>query len=258
MSIISIFKRFFGKSDNDIAIIMPGGKPNGKKAVQAHVYSMEVLPDILLCLGMLSEDTDIYISTDSQNKLKFIKNSADLKMKGRNINYFVTDNKGKDMLPFFTQMAPVCRNYSAICHIHSKKATAGDNKAVFRRYLLACLVRDADTADRAACLIEQHKAGLIFPDVSDFDIKHKGWDGNKPLSKEILKSAALKTRLEKNPLIPFGSMFWISPEIIERLSPAVQNIPEKYNSDDLCHALLRTLSSASKGLGLKTVKIKYK
>ena len=258
MLLKDLFCRFFRKNAPLEAIVLPKGEQNGRKAVHAHIYSMEVLADILQCICALGSDTDVYITTDSEAKIKFIKNSAELKCPEREIFYSFCENRGKDIIPFLRVMAPIAKNYSAVCHIHSKKATAGDSKALFRRYLLANLVRDEQTAMNAAALIENKNAGLIFADVSDFKLSHKGWENNRPIAKQLLKISGFKVKTTKDFEFPLGSMFWITPEVIERLACGAEELLADYNADDVCHATLRALPFAVKALGKDIVKIKYK
>ncbi len=248
----------FGEEYYQSAIFLPEGTPTGRKAVHAHIYSMEVLSDLLQCISSLDDETDIYVSTDTESKIKFIKNSAEIKCPEREINFTVFDNSGKDIIPFIKQMAPVCDKYTAICHIHSKKATSGDRNAVFRRYLLATLLRDGYTANRAAALIENQNAGLIFPDTSHFTSSHSGWDNCRENVVKILESVNVSCKTADYTEFPLGSMFWTSPDIIKKLTSVSDLLVTKENSDDMCHAILRSLPFITRGMDKEVVKIKYK
>lgn len=238
---------------------LPEEKTTLKCAVQAHIYSVEALPDILHCLNEMSEYADIYISTDSENKVTFIKNS--IESKGYNIipNYCICKNFGKDIIPFFLQMRDVADKYDMICHIHSKKAKSGDRNAVFRKVLLASLVANKDTAEKIFTLSKEHNAGLVYPDVSDFNLKHIGWDSCRELSVKLLQYCNLHSCTPDNINFPLGSMFWINGQTVSRIADSVCRFAENNDDGDmLCHAVLRLLPLAVADSDMNSIQIKFR
>ena len=73
-------------------------------AVQAHIFYEDILNEIINKTNNIPIKFDLYISTDTAQKKEFIKKYIDRYSKANNFYIQITENKGRDILPFLIQM----------------------------------------------------------------------------------------------------------------------------------------------------------
>jgi len=115
--------------------------------------------------GNIPVKYDLYISTDTKRKMKLIKKYTNIYSKTNNVHIKIFENKGRDILPFLTQMREVIHKYKYLCHLHSKKTCyspeIGNN---WRIYLYNNLLGTIEIISQILSDFEFHnKLGFIFP-----------------------------------------------------------------------------------------------
>ena len=80
---------------------------------------------------------DLYISIISQNLYDFLNHYIKSYSKADYYEIIVSENKGRDVLPFLIQIRTKIKNYKYLCHIHSKKSqTSPEIGFLWRNYLI--------------------------------------------------------------------------------------------------------------------------
>ena len=110
---------------------------------------------------------DLYISIIYQKKYDYIKNYIKKFSKATHFEILIVKNKGRDVLPFLTQIKTKYRFYKYICHIHTKK-TKYSKKIGFlwRNYLYNNLLGNIKIVSEILFDFEKNKKlGFIFPET---------------------------------------------------------------------------------------------
>ena len=90
-------------------------------AVQAHIFYIDLLNEIINKINNIPVKFDLYISTNTKQKVELIKTYTNKYSKANNVYVKFFENKGRDILPFLIQMGEVIHKYKYLCHLHSKK-----------------------------------------------------------------------------------------------------------------------------------------
>ena len=137
-------------------------------AIQAHIFFIDLLEEIMIKINNIPVRYDLYVTTTSTNNKNSIESYIKSKLKNKPNKYqiLVVENKGRDVLPFLTQLSKVFKNYKYFCHIHSKKTQATPDLGIkWRRYLFNNLLGNAEIISEILNIFEtSEKIGIIYPD----------------------------------------------------------------------------------------------
>ncbi|MGB0410402.1 MAG: rhamnan synthesis F family protein [Pikeienuella sp.] len=182
--------------------------------IHIHAYYLDGLEQDIAAHRAISAARRIVVTTDTAHKKDQIEGI--FRGFGLHPEVHLIANQGRDILPFmrlFMNDGPG-KDEELWCHVHQKKsigsAAAGD---VWRAFLLAILLGDAETISAAPALIAQGENGL----VGAFDHYIVGWAA----SQRILGTVAPKLAgpLPEHPILfPVGNMFWVRREVVERMN----------------------------------------
>jgi lipopolysaccharide biosynthesis protein len=135
-------------------------------AVHAHIFYTDILNEIINKTNNIPIKFDLYLSTNTKQKMEFIKNYTDIFSKANNVSIKVTENRGRDILPFLIQMKEVIDKYKYLCHLHSKKTLYSPKLGEkWRIYLFNNLLGTTEVISEILSEFEKYdKLGLIFPE----------------------------------------------------------------------------------------------
>ena len=187
-------------------------KNETKVAVQVHLFYLDLIEDIINKTNNIPVKFDMYMSTIYKEKYEYIKNYINKFSKANHFEILIVKNKGRDVLPFLTQMKTKYRFYKYLCHIHTKK-TKYNPKTGFqwRNYLHNNLLGDKKIVSDIIFDFEKNKKlGFIFPEtyieIVKFTLvlfnKTKSW--MEFLASKLLPNCKLGEFLD----FPAGNMFW--------------------------------------------------
>jgi len=135
-SINSLSKSLFNKPYKELSINYTNlNRTPSIVAVQAHLYYIDLINEIVNKTNNIPFNYDLFISTNSLAKKNDINQYILNNSKASKIEIIITGNKGRDVMPFLIQMKNKVKNYKYICHIHTKKSiyiNIGEN---WRTYL---------------------------------------------------------------------------------------------------------------------------
>ena len=195
----------------------------GKKiiSVQAHLFYIDLLPEIINKTNNIPLLFDLFITIILPFSKDYVEENLKKYSKSDKYEIQIVVNKGRDVLPFLTQMKGKIKEYKYICHIHTKKSQHNPLLgSAWRNYLFDNLLGDKHTILEIIYDFEiNDKLGFIFPDTYYNNIN--GVDNyesstfryhqpNIKYMNFILKHLFKKNTLEvgKQLIFPSGNMFW--------------------------------------------------
>ena len=182
-------------------------------AVQAHVFYIDLLNEIINKTNNIPVNFDLYITTNTEEKKIVIEDYVQKYTKANKYEIIITENKGRDVLPFLTQLnKEVIKKYKYFCHIHTKKTMNdpiyGEN---WRHYLYNNLLGNKDIISEYLTYFENdEKLGVIFPDTYSTVIKYtiKESIRNKRNINKLLQKVFPGFQVGNKFDYPAGDMFW--------------------------------------------------
>ncbi len=209
-------KQIYGKklSSYNQDIVIENNMP--KICVQAHIFYVDLLGEILNELKLIPYDFDLYISTDSYKKADVIMNIFEEYNMPNNIFIDVYDNRGRDIAPFIEQMRYSITRYKYVCHIHSKKSFVDVYGNNWRDYLFKSLFGSSENISNIIKNLEYNKGlGIVFPKVFQRLENAAHWGLNRNIAEKTMQKLGIDIMLPVNNLVfPVGNMFWAKVEAV--------------------------------------------
>ena len=223
-------------------------------AIQAHVFYEDLIHEIVNKTNNIPIKFDLYITTITNQKKNIIERYVQKYSKANKYEVQIVENKGRDVLPFITQMRNIIKNYKYVCHIHTKKSkhdpSLGDR---WRNYLYNNLLGSEELITQIISEFENFKKlGIVFPDVySEIikDINHYDKTNfflHKPninYMRYILIRIFPTAKIGKKLIFPSGDMFWARVDAIYQIFEVgiLDKFPRELNQTNITimHAIER-------------------
>lgn len=215
-------------------------------AVHAHIFYTDILNEIINKTNNIPIKFDLYLSTNTKERMIFIKNYTDIFSKANNVSIKVFENRGRDILPFLIQMKEVIDKYKYLCHLHSKKTLyAPKTGEKWRIYLFNNLLGTTEVISEILSEFEKNdKLGLIFPENYYMILRYTM--KVKPKIKERMNYLFTRIfpgyKFSDNYFdFPAGDMFWARTKAIYQIFKIdlKNDIPGEKGSKDILWAIER-------------------
>ena len=214
-------KAIFNIKDENIKYDFTNLTDNCKIVVQIHIFYEDLIEELINKTNNIPVKYDLYITTTSEYINTKIKNYV---KKHSNANYYevlTVQNRGRDILPFLTQMRQIYKKYKYMCHIHSKKSqTAPEIGILWRQYLINNLLGDTQLISQILYDFENNnKLGFIFPETFYYIIKHYYilTNDTKKWMEFLLSLFTIDYKLDNELVFPAGNMFWAKIDSIYQM-----------------------------------------
>jgi len=215
--------------------------PRANIAIIVHVFYIDLWQEIKTYLHTLNMDYDLFVTvpeTMSSQEIQTILNTH------ANIYLYMTENKGRDVLPFFHVMSILPENsYDYICKIHTKKTGNSPLGHVWRKLLYFDLLGSHKIVQDILNMFEEDKSiGIITGKNTILDSQRYAYGNDEKIDYLAEKTDIL---YNENYLFPAGTMFWVRAELLQSLIRLFKNgelefEEEKGQKDDtLAHAIER-------------------
>lgn len=196
-------------------------------ALAMHLYFMDMLPQSAAFAANLPPQTDVFISTDSEEKKAQIE-QAFAALPLRSVTVLVVENRGRDVAAFLCDLAPLLRGYEYACFMHDKKAIQTKPGSVGASFGYVCIENICKNAAHVRNILTEFEKdpylGLLCPPFPTHGLYFMnmcsgGWGPNFDNTKRLLKDLKVDVPIsgEKSPLAPFGSVFWFRPAALAPL-----------------------------------------
>ncbi len=216
----------------------PVEKTETRIAILIHVFYLDIWQEIQTYLANIQTPYDLYITVPQGTHEEDI---IDIFKKTPDIHIYMTENRGRDVLPFLQVMQIIGTDtYEYICKLHTKKTADSAVGNVWRQLLYFDLLGSNETVNNIVDLFEnQTDIGMITGKNTILDSETYMYD-NRPKI-ELLKR---ELHIDSNTSYPFaaGTMFWVRPKLLTNLIALFQE--EKLNFEDEMGQTDNTLAHA--------------
>ena len=217
--------------------------------IQVHIYYTDLMPEIINKINNMPVPFDLYITTNTKEKKINIEKYLKENSNANKYEILITENKGRDVIPFLLQLKNIIKKYKYLCHIHTKKHL-GDEKLgkYWKNYLYENLLGSKNIIKQILSDFENHnKLGFIFPEHFFSIIKYvyKYSEVNVNYIDTIFEILYPKKKLRVGNIInfPAGNMFWARIDAIYQLfnEKIFKLVPEERSQYDktILHAIER-------------------
>lgn len=234
-------------------------KGHGVAAV-FHIFYVEVAEEILRYANNLLPGTDIFISTDTQEKADHIA-TVFAGYHGGAVAVRVVPNRGRDIAPKLIGFRDVYDNYDLVLHLHSKKSVHNSDLAPWRGYLYETLLGSVEQVQDILEIFDRSSGiGMIFPQHFEYIRQWVSWDNNFEQCQALSARLGYQLR-EGHPLdFPSGSMFWARTAALRPLldlEMSFDEFPVEGGQEDstLAHAVERLYAIVCEVSGHDWIKI---
>jgi lipopolysaccharide biosynthesis protein len=252
------------KAEYDYSLKIPLNIPDNFEfkdpiAVIIHIFYTDLIGELLSYIENIPAHTDLYISTDSDEKKIRIERQLKNYNKGT-VVIRVFSNRGRDIAPCFIGFRDIFDQYQYCLHIHTKKSAYNPRLGQWRGYLLDSLIGSVEIATSNLYLLAQDDIGVIFPqhfaDIRD----NIEWGNNFQNTKWLLGLAGIEINQTTLLEFPSSSMLFAKTAALKKLYslPVLWDDFEKERGQidgTLAHAYERSFLYFCESSGYKWIKV---
>ncbi len=233
----------------------PEKKYEGKKiALVIHSYFMDLVPYCLQYAKSMPSCCDVYVTTDSREKVKVVK-KAFAELDVAKVEVLLVENRGRDVSALLVGVRQAIRDYDYVCFVHDKKVAQLTLSIKGESFSYKCfenLLKNSVFVHNVLNTFEENeRIGLLTPPPPNFGefyptLGENDWGVNYGNTVELAKKLGIHVdfNVEKEPIAPLGTMFWFRPKAFKALLDVewkYEDFPEEPNATDgsLLHAIER-------------------
>jgi len=193
-------------------------------AMHLHAYFTDGLEKYFALLADIKSKVDLFITTDKESKRSQIQKILDdFDLGGAGIKFILTENRGRDILPWL-KISDQLNEYDLVGHFHVKKSSTAPEWVgkAWTDDLLKFLLEDADSIFKE--FEKNKKLGIAIPDIPYYFKKTDSYlmlDEDKEHIFRLWDSLDLKKTLDEEtidkPIMSYGTMFWYRPVALKPL-----------------------------------------
>lgn len=230
-------------------------------AAVIHVYYPELMPEIAGCLNNFENCPDLFISTDTPEKAKQIRDFCagypDWK-----IDLRVVENRGRDVAPMFVEFKDIFYRYEYCLHLHTKKTQHNSAVANWRKYLFHTLCGSKEIVASNLGLLLDSKVGFIYAQNIGVYRHNLSWGTRYFNVKQLLARSGIEIFKDTLLEFPSSTMFFARTMALRKLiEQGLQltdfDIENKQITATLAHDIETSLLYFVENSGYKSVKISY-
>ena len=236
-----------------------------RTAVIIYLYYIDTLSVYYDYIDNIPIDIDIYILSSRQDVLTEI--SEHLNVLGRrNVQYFLKENRGRDVSALLVTGRDIVRRYQYICFLHDKKEHTAEEKHdidLWIENLWGNQIGSSSYIDEILRLFEsRNDLGILAPPEPIGDHCTTwfgyGWYGSYNITKKISDQLELNADIrEDKPPITFGTVLWFRTIALQKLFEAewrYSDFNDEYlgRDDYLSYGLERIFAYVAQDAGYET------
>ncbi len=186
-------------------------------AVICHMFHTAIVRELLFYLRNLPGKTDLFISTDTEEKRATLA-AACANWQGGALELRVVPNRGRDIAPKLVAFADVHDRYDLVLHLHSKMSNHAAFLQPWRSYLFETLLGSPEVVrSNIDAFARLPDLGMLAPQHYEGIRRWLGWNGNFDAAKGIASRMGLSLSPTRALDFPSGSMFWARPAALRPL-----------------------------------------
>lgn len=223
----------------------PVRRPNVRSALVAHLFYLDLLPEIVECYGMLPDGAMLHLTVprDRAEQARLLVQDIPTAI------VHPYENRGRDIAPFVSLLnAGTFDSYDAVLKLHTKRSPHLLDGEIRRKLLFNMLAGERNATWRVLGAFEAADTGMVgWKDC--YRAASPYWMGNEARVREI---AARMGAPDDAVRLGFfeGSMFWFRPAALARLRQ-LRLTPENFEPETrqldgtLHHAIERCFALAA-------------
>lgn len=229
-----------------------------------YLYYKELFEKYVKYIELFPDWIDVYIATDSDEKISIIKEL--LKNKKGNINFIRVESRGRDIAAFLVGFKEYTKLYDYFVYLHDKMSHSGEYKTCgdcFSDLLWDNLVGSAEIMTGIVRLLDEHQyLGVLAPPHPYFgiynDISSDFWTICYDQTVSLMERLDIDVNMDRNTSpLTIGNMFWCRFKSIHQLCEYAWNnfdFPEEPMPLDgtLNHAIERSIGYLAQYNGFYT------
>ncbi|MGI3901997.1 MAG: rhamnan synthesis F family protein [Janthinobacterium lividum] len=232
----------------DLAGPLQPAVASGRVLAICHCHYPDLVPELATQLLSLPRGAELHVSSSDTA----VFGAWDI-YRARSrvpIVFHPVENRGRDMLPFFT----VARNLAlrpdaAILKIHGKRSAYSDRGNWWRRDTLRGLIPGPFAAQRALARFAAEPRLALIGAPGSFTANAIYWGGNRAAVTRLMQDITGRATREEDLGFVAGSMFWIRGAYLTELLPHIDEAafpPEPIDQDGTYpHAIERVIGMAA-------------
>ena len=205
-----------------------------------------------------------FIITAPENRIRECKNIvANKKFAKFKYLFLESNNKGKDILPFFkTYNILLGLGIKIFCKIHSKKSIHRVDGDVWRKNLIGNLMNPKIINKIIDTLSKNNNIGILIPKIYMYSLLERKFN-NPLITKKVIKySKILGLESIESQVFPGGSMFWARIESVMPMYKILDAANETYYPEEngqldmtFAHVCERLFCVSAQSIGLRSLAI---
>lgn len=236
---------------------------NKRIALVMHIYYEDQAQMCLKYACSMPEQTDVYITTDTDEKVEMIRKVFEDMPCGK-LEVCRRNNVGRDLSTLIVEFREEIKQYDYVCYAHDKKVKQLEPRTIGYGFAYKCfenVLASKDYVRNVLNLFEKNKRlGMVAPPPPNhgeyYFIIGQEWGMNYEVTKELAKKLGLNVPISENfePISALGSMFWFRPKALHKLLDypwTYEELPQEPVAEDgtVLHAVERIHGYAAQSAG---------
>ncbi len=268
-------KQFFGLVQgrkrhirDDLSILVPfrftddaDSLPSLRVASICHIFYPDLCNVIYGTLCNLSFKADVFITTDTPSKAKYIESVFEQWSLGH-VYVEVIENRGRDVYPRLHVLGRIINEYDLFVCLHSKRTLyTGFKGQDWQQQLFSCLAGSKSTTRSILHAFERDSSlGLVFPQHKLWLRNFIRWEYSFIEARKLAHRMGITLNRRQSIEFPAGSMFWIRADAIRplvNLGLVANDFPPEHDqtTGTLAHAVERLLCYVAEASGYHWLKV---
>jgi len=228
-----------------------------KVAVHAHVHYIDLMDAVAKFLGNIPFAFDLYVTITDANAKAAVRSAVRAQAPKAKLTVLPVVNRGRDVKPLYTDVAPLLKGYDVIGHIHAKKSSFNLGATTgWLEFLLDALMGSAEVVTEIFDLFRREPtAGLVYPGpFNKLPYWANTWLSNRGWAEELGRRLNIAELPASYFSYPMGNMFWARAGALEpllRLGLTETDYPPEQGQSDgeIMHALERMVAVSALAAG---------
>lgn len=227
----------------------PARRSDLRTAVVAHLYYLDLLPEILACRAMLPDGAPLHLTVPNDRVEQALRLVNGIPA----VFIHPCENRGRDIAPFITLLTTgTFDSYDAVLKLHTKRSPHLRDGEIRRKLLFAMLAGGRNSIRRTLATFEAPDTGLVGWKAC-YRAAPAYWMANEARVRSIAQQMDMPGDAVRLGFFE-GSMFWFRPAALARLRH-LQLSPEDFEPEarqldaTLHHAIERCFTLSAWGDG---------